>query len=299
MQNIPKPILIIMTLIVGTTNNVTRGFYSKKFSSSQTGFHILNIGVSLICAFILSAFCGFDIACSPFTFWLGCAFGVATALQAIAYMSALNLGPLSITTVIVSLSTIITALSGLFWNETITIFQIVALLLMIVCFVLSAKKDEQSKKANAKWLVILCVAFLLSGAIGILQKIHQMSEHSAELYQFLTIAFIVSALLSVAFLPFVWKRDKQNGIFMCKTDSKNVAKLFSLVVVTGVCVAFNNAINLFLSGELPAAIFFPIVNGGGLVLGVISGLVFFKEKPTVKQYLGLGAGIAAMMLLCI
>lgn len=299
MQNIPKPILIIITVIFGTESTVARGLYSKKFSASQAGFHILNIGISATCAFTLSAFCGFDISCSSFTFWLSCAFGAATALHAIALINALNLGPLSITTVIVSLSTIITALSGLFWGETISVAQIIAILLMIVCFVLSAKKDEQSQKANAKWLVFLCVAFLLSVAIGILQKIHQTSEHSAELYPFLTIAFIVSALLSIVILPFIWKRDKQNGIFMCQNNGKNVAAIISIIVATGVCVAFNNAINLFLSGELPTAIFFPVINGGGMVLSVISGLVFFKEKPTIKQYLGLVAGIAAIMLLCI
>lgn len=76
-------------------------------------------------------------------------------------------------------------------------------------------------------------------------------------------------------------------------------KITSIVVFTGICIAFNNVINLYLSGKMPAAVFFPTVNGGGLILGVIAALIFFKEKPAPKQWAGLAAGIAAVILLCI
>ena len=75
--------------------------------------------------------------------------------------------------------------------------------------------------------------------------------------------------------------------------------LIVLFAAGGVGVALNNQINLYLSGVIPSAVFFPIVNGGGLILITLASLVFFKERLTGRQWIGLGLGIAATLLLCI
>ena len=71
-----------------------------------------------------------------------------------------------------------------------------------------------------------------------------------------------------------------------------------LMVVSGIAVAANNKLNLYLSGVMDSAVFFPIVNGGHLVLTTISALLFFKEKLTAKQWVGMILGIVAVVLLC-
>ena len=73
----------------------------------------------------------------------------------------------------------------------------------------------------------------------------------------------------------------------------------ALLAVSGVAVAFNNVINLYLSGVMPSAVFFPLVNGIGLVLGIVAGLVIFREKLTPRQWIGIACGVAATLLLCL
>jgi uncharacterized membrane protein len=64
-------------------------------------------------------------------------FGTATALQGIAMLSAMRLGPVSYTMMFASFSTVITALSGaLFFHETLTLLKGIGILLMLVSFVL-------------------------------------------------------------------------------------------------------------------------------------------------------------------
>ena len=73
----------------------------------------------------------------------------------------------------------------------------------------------------------------------------------------------------------------------------------TLLIVSGVAVALNNIINLYLAGVMDSAVFFPLVNGVGLVLGIVAGLVVFREKLSVKQWIGIACGVAATLLLCL
>ena len=70
-----------------------------------------------------------------------------------------------------------------------------------------------------------------------------------------------------------------------------------VMMVSGACVAVNNKLNLYLSGVMDSAVFFPIVNGGGLVLTTVAAFLLFKEKLTKKQWVGLIVGICAVVFL--
>ena len=75
--------------------------------------------------------------------------------------------------------------------------------------------------------------------------------------------------------------------------------LLLLCVVGGVCFGINNIVNLYLAGKVDTAIMFPIVNGGAAVLNSLVGLVLFKDKLTAKMWLGIGAGIISVVLVCL
>ena len=115
---------------------------------------------------------------------------------------------------------------------------------------------------------------------------------------FLIIAFICSFLFSAGSLVLQRMRGgKENARMLDRKTA--VWLLAALFAAGGVSVALNNLINLYLSGVVASAIFFPIVNGGGLILITAASVLFFREKLTGKQWTGLGLGIAATLLLCI
>ena len=114
---------------------------------------------------------------------------------------------------------------------------------------------------------------------------------------FLIIAFICSfAFSGVSLLAGRKGEGKQQPLMDKKASLVLLAALFA---AGGVGVALNNLINLYLSGVVASAVFFPIVNGGGLILITIASVVFFRERLTGRQWTGLGLGIAATLLLCI
>ena len=75
--------------------------------------------------------------------------------------------------------------------------------------------------------------------------------------------------------------------------------VIAMLIVSGVAIALNNIINLYLAGVMDSAVFFPLVNGGGLVLGILAGLIVFREKLTAMQWIGIACGVAATLLLCL
>lgn len=64
--------------------------------------------------------------------------------------------------------------------------------------------------------------------------------------------------------------------------------------ITGVVIGAVNIINLYISGAINSVIFFPVVNGGVIVLSGLAAIIFFREKLSVKQTIGLILGIAAI-----
>lgn len=284
---------ISMAAALGAT--VVKKMYTERDERLSGSFLYTAVG-SLVAAVVLFLWGGMGSA-STFTVLLGIVFGSVTALQSVTNMLALQTGPLSYTSVIISFSTLLSAFSGvLFFDETIGAFQIVGILLMLVSFVLANGKDASGKHANVKWLLLCIVAFFATGVIGILQKVHQGSEFRGELNAFLIIAFAVSALFSAVAFGILRCRDHKRKV---EAPHMAVYLFASLMILNGAFVAVNNKLNLYLSGVMDSAVFFPLVNGGGLVLTTLTALLIFRERLTGKQWVGVGFGIASVIFLCL
>ncbi len=271
---------------------VFRKIYTLHTSGNMASIFLFNAVSSIVAAGVLLLW-GVSVP-SAFTIWLGILFGVVTALQALAYLWALQIGPMSYTAVIGSFSTLVTAVSGvLFFDEGITVLQAIGIAIMLCSFIFAAEKDKDKKKSSFLWLLLATVNFLSIGCIGIMQKVHQSSSHRDELNVFLVIAFVTSGLLSFFLAVLFGKRDKKpNGA------PRYYTFLVLCMVAAGVGAALNNKFNLYLSGVIDSAIFFPVVNGGGLVLSTLAAVVFFKERLSKKQWIGILLGIAAVLMLC-
>lgn len=302
MENLPIWLLLTITLLAQTVSTLLRRVYSDKVSCTKSGYNIFNAVLSAVCAIVLAALSGFNLECSTYTLVSAIIFGVITALSSVFVLMATGIGPLSYTTVIASSSTVITALSGcIFWGEQIKITQIIGIVLMLGCLFCSVKKDDSKANTSIKWLILCLLAMLFSGGVGIMQKIHQSSEHAGELYAFLVIAFEISTIASLITLAFTVRKDKVRILVenAALSKSKTVLNISVLGIVSGVCVAACNAINLYLSGKMPSAVLFPILNGGSLIIIVLACMVIFREKLSLKQWGGIGLGAAAVLLLCL
>lgn len=293
MLTLPIPVLLVCTILTSWINSVLGGYYSKRIHGGRRTLWIYNFGRSVCCAgaiAILLAWSGGLKTWSLYSMLLGLLMGMADVWGLAANLKAFAVGPFSYTTVIISLSSVIPALSGLFWGETVTMVQWCGVLLMIVCLILSPEHQvgqEPEKQANAKWLLLCLIAAVSSGATGVLQKLHQNSVHSEETGALLLSCFAVSALMSAVMLA---RASRAN----CPPpNNSRPAVVWGIPCLAGCVFAFPHTINLFLSGKLDAVILFPMINLLPMLLAMVSGIFLFREKLSVRRWCGVGAGILA------
>lgn len=309
MEHIPQPLLLAISMAACLGGSLIRKFYSDKFPGSDFARNIYNTvstGVAAV-ALAVMAICFYGVAsissASLFTVLLAVAFGIITALQQLMMLKAFEVGPFAYTSVITSLSMLIPTLSGalIFKTETILPIQYVGIALMVVCLVLSVdtRKKAEEKKASFKWMLFCAGSFVCCGLIGVMQTWHQSDpSRESELNIFLVIAFVFACVYSgIMSLISLRKESKRESAEKRRFPFLALIPLI-IVAVAGVCGAMNNMFNLYLVGKMEKAVFFPIVNGGGLVLTTLSALLLFREKLTWRQWIGIVTGIAAVVLLC-
>lgn len=286
-------ISLVVSMAAALFGGVIKKHFTIRFTDSALERNIYNAVLSVAASIVLFLWGGAGHV-SLFTIALGIAFGIATALQQISTLKAMESGPWSYTTLITSLSMLIPTLSGvLVFNEQLHWAQVVGIFLMCICFVLSIDFKVGNKKASLQWFLYCMAGFAFTGAIGVMQKLHQNSEYKSELNAFLIISFIVSFLYSCISAMLIIRKERNLG----KPELTKFVWIAAMVAGGG-CLAVNNKLNLYLSGVMDSAVFFPLVNGGGLVLTVVTALFVFKERLTVKQWIGVAVGIVAVIFLC-
>lgn len=296
MNGVLLGISVVMNLL---SCGILRNDFCKNVIAGDADLNAFNSFSSLLSAAtlgIIALVSGTLCAPSVYTLALSVAFGLATALCAILHMKALENGPLSYTSVICSCAMVIPALSGLmFFGESVTALQYVGIMLMLVSFACAVDRQNDESGMTFKWMLICLGSFLFSGGVGVMQKAHQSSPHKDELGIFLVIAFVISAIFSAA-LSMYYKYKKCRRITVL--SGEKLRKFVVVGAVSGVGIALCNQINMYLAGVMDAIIFYPVVNGAGMLLTTAAGLIFWKEKLSTKQRIGLAAGAAAIFLLC-
>ena len=297
-ENIDVVVLLIMSLAISFTYSISRKVYTARVTGSFAPIFMFN-AVSAVASILTLLIMGGIGKISLFTLALGLLFGLATLVQQVTTLEALRTGPLALTTTIVSCSTVIPAVSGaLFFGEQLKIAHIIGILLMLASFFFAVEREDGGKKASWRWFLFCMIAFIATGSIGTMQKIHQNTEYKGELNGFLIIAFLFSFVASaVAYVSYIVKNRN------IKTEKVHTPLslwliMLALMIISGVSFGAVNNLNLYLSGVMESAVFFPIVNGGGLVLTTLAAFLIFRERLSLKQWVGVVLGIASVIFLC-
>ena len=293
MFSFPIPLLIILSVIASALIGILRGKYAKSYPMSGVYLWRFNFYQNIFCflsILLIYLFSGTKFSFSVFSVLLGAALAVANILSLEGLLQAQACGSFAYTSVIVALSAIIPSMSGpVLFGEKVTVSQFAGIGLMIICIILSPGNDGGERRAvNLKWLLFCTVAFVFSGAVGVVQKIHQNNAaHKAEMPALLLTCFFVSFALSGIRLITERGRMKKSG------ESLNKLTLAVLLfpAVSGLCFAFPHTINLFLSGRLASVVFFPTINLCPMLLTMLYAVFGFKERLTAKQWAGIAVGI--------
>lgn len=279
-------LLLLFSIVLGVVKSSVYNQYAKTEKPDISGIFRFN-AVSYGTAAVVALLCGVGKSLSPVT--VACAFGYAVVVFSLQAMSvaAMTIGPMSLTSLFVLYGMIIPSLAGpVFWREPFGPLQAAGMAVMLLSIWMLRGKND-SVLANKRWVWMTAVCFVLSGMAGVMEKIHQTSEAKAERLMFLFAACTMMFLFSVIGCLVAGKHSK-------KAMGRSVLLLGG---VSGAVVGFYSQINLTLAGELNSLIYYPVANGGALLLTVLISVAVFREKLSARRLAGFLLGLLSIVLL--
>ena len=282
-------ILIYLSVVL---SSVTQSASTKAFNrggGSSLVFNALKT-LSAFLLFLLISIPHFTLH-GP-TVLYGLIYGASLCLSMYAGYRALCLGPMALTSMLVSFSLLVPFGWGiLVRGEPVTPLKVIGLILLVCAMLLvnahnllSAKKGEKMQKQGLWWLFV-AVTFLCNGVCSVLQTEHQTAYPSLYNREFMLFAMLLCAVIFVTIalirVPFS----------ACRATARK-----GFGVLSGVTNSLANFLTLLLAGMENASVLFPIISAGTILGALLCGRVLFGEKLRINQYAALALGILAIVL---
>lgn len=287
-----KDIFFILILCVLAASKVTlQGQFAKKAENTFCNAICFNTIIFATSALLFVKWiAGSHIQTAAF----GAVFGLLTVLFQAFYMMAMSNGNVSLTVMIVNFSMIIPiGFSLIFYNEKMTAFQMIGILLVITALLLSLEKGDKKYKSFKKWLFLAVCASLINGCLAVCQKIFASGEYGIENKGFVAWAYITALIISVLvciFLKF-HKSSQENSLL------KITPQIAALGIFAGAILAVFQWLNTYAVSVINSAILFLSYNGGSMVLSALLGVLLLRDKLTKKQICSVVLGAAAVIIL--
>lgn len=294
MQNL----LLLLCAALIAVQTICFTYFSKTFRKNTSSFFAYSFLLCSVMTVIFVLTHRGEFLFSPLTLLLAVLFGSFYMLTIALYMKTLELGPVSLSSLLYSLNLLIPILYGIiFLSEQVTALKVAGLAMILVTFALTSLGEKEGEggrgRINGRWLAFSIGALLTNGALGILQKAHQGALPGKEINEFLTLSFITASILSLLLLFTTLVRQK-HSLHHLKAPG-----FAGIVVIAGAAAACVNILILGLASRVPGMVLFPVVNGGAVILSSMTAALLLKEKLAFRGRLGLLTGLVSIVLLSI
>jgi len=216
--------------------------------------------------------------------------GLFFAVNIYTNMQAIKHGPLVLTALISSYSLIIPSIYGLiFLGELVTFFAYIGFLLLAMSLYLINRPSENNLNVSLKWIIYALINFLSNGICSTILKVHQTKFDGMYKLEYLTIVMIIATITCI--FPMI--------NFKPKELLKTIKTGWVFPLIAAILNVVNNIVVMGLAATMPAAILFPLMAGGSIVLTFFLSKFVFKESLSYPQKIGFVFGTIAVILLSI
>ncbi len=283
-------ILSVAVLFSSLGSTVLPGFYTRKNKDLRGQSELYNLcrhlGILIFWGIYYALHFSFEPRVLPYCLLI--AIGYVTCFWV---LDAMACGPLSLTSLFVSLSLVISSLYGFFfWDSKVTPLSIAGLCLVVLSLWLALHKGKEQKPISKKWLLLVAIFFPGNAAYSIGQRAQQIAwngEHKGQLMFFGLFITCVAALIRYLI-------HRKKG--MDKVPAKMIAIPFTASVINGF---YNLFVMTLATMPISPSIVYPAIAVGSLAITSLFSFFVLKEKMKWWQWLGIALGAAAVGLLSI
>ena len=247
------------------------------------GFHVVATVILAVIVVATGELAGFD----PADLWKFAWVGALGTLSYLTFYKALEIGPISILSPIVSAYAAVSLiLAVLVLDEVLTTGQLVAALVILGGVLLASADLRAVHTIERRQLLGFVLAFVTVVAIGVFVfgNAYYAIEYGWLLPIFLTRGFATVFLLALSL---------RNGSWRFPERSPKLLGIIVLLAVvdTGGFIAFN------LGAERAETSIVSAASAPYAVIPIVAGVFLFKERPSPIQWLGIAGVIGGVVLL--
>ena len=226
--------MVILVYLAIVLSSVTQSASTKAFNRQSSNSAVFNAikALTSFAIFSLMAVGGFTFHRPTLIF--GLIYGACMCLSMYSGYKALCLGPMALTSMLVSFSIIVPLIWGLtVGDETLSALRVIALILLFGAIILTNadklfKKRENKEPISQKsgyfvWLLFVGTTFLCNGACSVLQKQHQSLYPEAYSGEFM---FFAMLLCTLVFTVILLLKNTVSEIRKVKRNIKVIQYLF-------------------------------------------------------------------------
>lgn len=222
-------------------------------------------------------------------------YGLFTMGSQSLYILAVKNGSVSVCSLIYASSFLIpTVFSTIAYREAFSAVKIIGIAVMLISILMVSYKGKGQESGGMTGIsfVFVFLAMLSAGSVGIIQKIIGHSFENVENGDFLFVAFCFMLAFSLAVKIAVTLKNKEKIIPADKS-------FFAFALALAVSQVVANKLNMFLVAVMSGMVFFPVINGGTIIVSSVGSRIMFKEKLGAIQIFGIAIGIVALILIAI
>ena len=193
----------------------------------------------------------------------------------------------AITAVFSKMSVIIPVIAGIFlYNESLNFMKILGIISTLAAFILIFYKKEKRK---IHWVVIFLpiIIFFANGIIDSYLKYIEFNFINGDYTQFLTTVFLIAFAM---------------GSIISIGKYIHTRKAFSIQTIIGGSILgiLNYATTYFMllaMNQFQSNVLFPVQNVGIVMLSALFGLLIFRERLSLINWIGITLSILAILLI--
>lgn len=289
----------ILGILAFALQNTCCKEYGNRYPGTVYAQSVMTV-LSLVVVVAIMAALGGVQALTPQGYLIAFLFGVFFVLTLTTMTMAMNSGHMGITLLIQNSSLMVPTIFGMVaWGEKMTMFKGLGILFILALLVLSAGDNTTAagsmKNWNKKrWLLLTGLAFFGDGILGILQGMmsRASAETSSNTFTFWTSIFSII----VAGLVYLFFRLRGENVKLTR-DKRDALAFTGLIAGIGVGTAGGNSFSILALTQLPGLVFFPLRQGGLVLVMWLVGIVLYKEKVTRRGLIMLATGLLGLVLI--
>lgn len=294
-------LVLLAAVLSYSLQNIPNKKYQQLCGVGMAPSLVLILTSGLISLGLFFCLSGFQLGFSPASILYAAAFALIGMTGTPAQLKAFELGSISTVLIytLIGCSVIPFAYGALFLKEQVTVWKVLALVLMCVSFLFKGLNNGQGKKAQGRdrWIYLGCClcCFFSNGICSILLKLNQITPGALSQFPFMVWKSLFSVMAAGIVLAVLFRKQPPQQKQQTKTLLLGKTPLLCAL---GLCITngLGTVLSMTAASSLPSLIQFPVLNGGQLIFVCLIGRFLFHEKVSRREMVGVGLTLVSLVL---